>query len=174
MSSLASGRLITQAVRNKPTPPSRPTSRNPQAGRTKRTHRKGPALPKPPPARRRTPASENTKQTHHRATQSGSTVQAASHIAKRPQSPAPASAPPAQRYRVSRNTKHETRDTSESQSPTPQIFFPRAHNNLAPHHPQTTPKTLTRHATLQPRPVRIVHPINPAAPGQDSSRLLLR
>jgi len=76
------------------------------------------------------------------------------------QSPAPASAPPAQRHRVSRNTNHETRITSESQSPAPQIFFANAHNNLQPHHPKTTQKNLTRHATLQSRPVRIVHPTN--------------
>ena len=81
---------------------------------------------------------------------------------------------PAQPLKVSRITKHETRDTSESQSPAPQIFFAQSLQQLTPHHLQTTPKNLTPHATLQPRPLRIVHPINPAAPGQDSSRLLLR
>ena len=64
------------------------------------------------------------------------------------------------RSTVSRNTKHETRDTSHSRHKPGKYFSPHAHNNLAPHHPRTTPETLTPHATLQPRPVRIVHPIN--------------
>jgi len=46
------------------------------------------------------------------------------------------------RSKVSRNTKHETRDTSDSRHKPGEYFSPHAHNNLAPHRRQTTPKKL--------------------------------
>ena len=128
-----------QALRNKPTAPSKARHPFPAHQKiTKRTQRpQACPVPNPRPSlpgpRQKT---RNTKQTH------------------------PARATPLRlnRSKVSRNTKHETRAKASHQRR--KYFSPNPDNNLAPHHPRTTPKNLTPHATLQPRPVRIVHPIN--------------
>jgi len=113
-----------QAIRNKPTPPSKARRPFPVHHKiTKRTHRL-PGSPGPESSTLPSPAHAKKQEIRNKPT---------------PLAPLP-SGSTAQTFHESRNTKHETRDTSESQSPTPQIFFTQSPQQLSappsPNHPK--------------------------------------